>query len=96
MIKSETSKTSRILRINFVATFLGFLDTNLLIPVIALYASELNASAGIVGLVVGFYSITNTPANIFFGRLIDKFSRRVPLILGLLGDALNMFLYSEY
>jgi len=77
-----------------VVTFLGFIDTNLLIPVIALYASELGASVGIIGLVIGLYSITNTPANIFWGRLIDRIGYKRPLVIGLFGDALSMFLYS--
>jgi len=84
----------RILPITFAVTFLGFLDTHLLIPVMALYASELGASVGIIGLIVGLYSVTNTPANILFGRLIDKVGYKVPLIAGLAGDALSMFLYS--
>ncbi len=76
----------RVLPITFGVTFLGFLDTNLLIPVMALYASELGASVGIVGLIVGLYSVTNTPANILFGRLIDRVGYKVPLIAGLIGD----------
>ena len=75
-------------------TFLGFLDTHLLIPVMALYASELGASVGIIGLIIGLYSVTNTPANILFGRLIDRVGYKIPLIAGLVGDALSMFLYS--
>jgi MFS family permease len=75
-------------------TFFGFLDTHLLIPVMALYASTLGASAGIIGLIIGLYSVTNTPANILFGRLIDRVGYKLPLIAGLIGDALSMFLYS--
>ena len=77
-----------------VVTFFGFLDTHLLIPVMALYASTLGASAGIIGLIIGLYSVTNTPANILFGRLIDRVGYKLPLIAGLIGDALSMFLYS--
>jgi len=77
-----------------VVTFLGFLDTHLLIPVIALYASTLGASVGIIGLIIGLYSVTNTPANILFGRLIDRVGYKLPLIAGLIGDVLSMFLYS--
>jgi len=80
--------------LNFAITFLGFLDTHLLIPIMALYASELGVGVGMVGLIVGLYSVTNTPANIFFGRVIDRFGYKRPLILGLLGDALAMFSYS--
>ena len=74
-----------------VVTFLGFLDTHLLIPVLALYASGLGASVGAVGLIVGLYSLSNTPANILFGRLIDRLGYKVPLLAGLLGDAAGMF-----
>ncbi len=84
----------RVLPIISVVTFLGFLDTHLLIPVIALYASELGAGVGIIGLIIGLYSLTNTPANILFGRLIDRVGYKIPLIAGLVGDALSMFFYS--
>jgi len=83
-----------VLPITSIVTFLGFLDTHLLIPVMALYASELGASVGIIGFIVGLYSITNTPANILFGRLIDRVGYKVPLVVGLIGDALSMFFYS--
>jgi len=77
-----------------VVTFLGFLDTHLLIPVMALYASTLGASVGTIGLIIGLYSVTNTPANILFGRQIDRVGYKLPLIAGLIGDVLSMFLYS--
>ncbi len=87
-------QTRKVLPITSVVTFLGFLDTHLLIPIMALYAYELGASVGIIGLIIGLYSITNTPANILFGRLIDRVGYKVPLIAGLIGDALSMFFYS--
>jgi len=84
----------RVLPIISVVTFIGFLDTHLLIPVISLFASELGASVGIAGLIIGLYSVTNTPANILFGRLIDKIGYKLPLTIGILGDAVSMLLYS--
>lgn len=94
MNELEQPQARRVLPINSLITFLGFLDTHMLIPVMALYAAELDASVGIIGLIIGLYSITNTPANILFGRLIDRVGYKVPLIAGLIGDALSMFLYS--
>ena len=87
-------QSRRVLPITSIVTFLGFLDTHLLMPILALYASELGASLGIIGLIVGLYSITNIPANILCGRLIDKVGYKLPLIAGLIGDALGMFFYS--
>jgi len=83
-----------VLPVTSVVTFLGFLDTHLLIPVMALHASDLGASMGMVGIIVGLYSIINTPANIIFGRLIDRVGHKTPLIVGLIGDALSMVLYA--
>jgi MFS family permease len=94
MNQSEQPQARRVLPVNSIITFIGFLDTHLLIPVMALYATELGASVGISGLIIGLYSLTNTPANILFGRLIDRVGYKLPLIAGLIGDALSMFLYS--
>ena len=94
MNESTQSQTGKVLPVASVVTFLGFLDTYLVIPIIALYAAELNASIETIGLIVGLYSLTNTPANILFGRLIDRVGYKIPLFLGLVGDAMSMFLYS--
>ena len=94
MNELEQPQSRRILPITSIVTFLGFLDTHLLLPVMSLYAAGLGASVGIRGLIIGLYSITNTPANIMFGRLIDRVGYKVPLIAGLAGDALSMFFYS--
>jgi len=75
-------------------TFAGFLDTTLLVPIVAVYAEELGAGVAITGLIVGLYSIINTPANVMFGRLIDRLGFKLPLIGGLAGDAVAMLLYS--
>jgi MFS family permease len=66
----------------------------MLIPVIALYATSLGAHVGMVGILVGIYSVTNFIVNIFAGRWIDRFGFKKPLIIGLCGDALAMFFYS--
>ncbi|MEW6034730.1 MAG: MFS transporter, partial [Chloroflexota bacterium] len=79
---------------NFFVTLIGFLDTHLLIPVLALYAAALSAGPTAVGLIVGLYSVTNTIANILGGRLVDRFGYKGPLLGGLAGDALAMFGYS--
>ncbi len=65
----------------------------MLVPVVALYAAELGAGVGVAGLIVGLYSIINTPANIVFGRIIDRIGHRLPLAGGLFGDAVAMLLY---
>jgi DHA1 family multidrug resistance protein-like MFS transporter len=83
-----------ILPVTSAITFLGFLDTHLLIPVIAIYASSVGASMGMAGFIVGLYSIINTPANIVFGRLIDRVGYKSPLLGGLIGNVFSMVLYA--
>ncbi len=87
-------RTKNILPVISFVTFIGFLDTHLLIPVMALYAYELGAGIGFVGLIIGLYSIVNTPANVFLGRLVDRVGYKLPLVAGLIGDVISMFLYT--
>ena len=94
MNESQSPRSRLVLPVISVVTFLGFLDTTLIIPILAFYAAELNATVGTIGIIIGLYSITNTPANILFGRLIDRVGYKLPLVAGLIGDALSMFLYS--
>jgi DHA1 family multidrug resistance protein-like MFS transporter len=84
----------KLLLLVFVITFLGFIDTQLTVPIMRLYADSLGATVAIAGFIIGMYSILNTPANIVFGPVVDKFGRKIPLIIGLVGDAICMFLYS--
>jgi MFS family permease len=90
----DVMRKNIITLLNSIITFLGFLDTHLLIPVIALYAVHLGASISTVGLIVGIYSLTNFFINIIGGRCIDKFGYKAPLIGGLFGDAIAMFGYT--
>ena len=77
-----------------MATFIGTMDSNALVPVIALYALSMGAGIEMVGLIVAMYSIIHIPSNIVFGRLADKIGRKNPLMLGLSWDAFSVFLYS--
>jgi len=87
MGRSETLKV-------LAATMLGTVDTNALVPVIALYASYRGADLLQVGIIVGLYSAVHAPANLLFGRLVDRWGRVRPLRLGLLWDAASMGLYA--
>lgn len=94
MIGSRLPQAKHTFPLGYVVTFLGFVDTHLLIPVIALYATALGAGVGLAGLIIGLYSIANTPANLFFGRLVDRAGYKRPLVAGLVGDAIAMFCYA--
>jgi len=76
------------------ATMLGTMDSNALVPVIALYAQHVGADLVTIGIIVGLFSAVHAPANLLFGRIADRVGRKLPLQVGLLWDASSLFLYS--
>ena len=76
------------------ATMLGTMDSNALVPVIALYAKSVGADIFQIGIIVGLFSAVHAPANLFFGRIADRFGRKLPFQVGLTWDAVSLFLYS--
>jgi DHA1 family multidrug resistance protein-like MFS transporter len=90
-------KKKRFQSVNLLAaTFMGTMDSNAMVPVIALYAVFLDPAIDplLIGIIVAMYSIVHIPANIVFGRLADKIGLRNPFIIGLTWDAVSVFLYS--
>lgn len=94
MNKLNSSGSVGVLPLVSGITFLSFLDINLLIPIISLYASGIGAGTGAIGLIVGMYSIINTPTSLVAGRLIDRLGYKAPLTAGLLISTISMFSYS--
>ncbi len=76
------------------ATMLGTIDSNALVPIIALYAKAVGSDLLQIGIIVGLFSAVHAPANLFFGRIEDRFGRKLPLQVGLAWDAVSLFLYS--
>src|SRR5207253_8815506 len=76
------------------ATMFGTIDSNALVPIIALYAQSVGADLVQTGVIVGLFSLVHAPANVFFGRVADRIGRKRPLQVGLLWDAVSLFLYS--
>jgi MFS family permease len=72
----------------------GTIDSNALVPIIALYAQAVGADLVQTGIIVGLFSVVHAPANLFFGRIADRFGRKLPLQIGLLWDSVSLFLYS--
>ncbi len=75
-------------------SFIGILDTSVMIPSLAPYAVSLGAGEALAGLVVATYSYVAIPASIAAGVLVDVLGRRRSLALGLASDGLVVALYS--
>src|SRR3972149_163428 len=76
------------------ATMLGTMDSNALVPIIALYALHVGADVFQMGIIVGLYSAVHAPANLLFGRLTDRIGRTRTLQVGIAWDAVSLVLYS--
>jgi len=55
----------------------------LILPVLAIYAEQLNASPMLMGIALGIYGITQALFQIPFGILSDRFGRKPVILLGL-------------
>ena len=56
----------------------------LILPVLAIYAEQLNASPMAMGIALGVYGITQAIFQIPFGIMSDKFGRKPVILFGLL------------
>lgn len=73
--------------------FVAFLDTFAMLPVLAPYARALGASDAQAGFIVGVYSLANLLASFGSGVLLDRFGRRVPMVVSLFAAAVLIALY---
>lgn len=77
----------------YLITFILFLDTHGLAPLIAPYAYALGASVGLTGWVVGAFSVTNLLGNLGGGMWTDRVGRKGPLVVGLLTVVTALLVY---
>lgn len=77
----------------YLITFVLFLDTHGLSPLIAPYARALGASVGLIGWVVGAFSVTNFLGNLGGGMWTDRVGRKLPLVVGLLAVGTALLVY---
>lgn len=72
----------------------AFFDLFMQFPVMAPHARDLGASATLVGVIVAAYSVTNLFGNLAAGFVLDRWGRRLPVLLGLGITALAVLSYA--
>ncbi len=77
----------------YLATFIVFLDTHGLSPLIAPYTRSLGAPVGLIGWVMGIFSVTNLLGNLGGGMWTDRAGRKLPLVVGLLVVGTMLLVY---
>lgn len=95
-ISNDAAGTSarRNLFIIFIVVYFLFFDTHVQMPVLAPFAQSLGATPFLVGLIVGMYSFFNILGNVLSGHVIDSSSWKKPLIVGMLGTTISLYLYA--
>ncbi len=72
----------------------AFFDLFMQFPIMAPHARDLGASATLVGVIVAAYSVTNLFGNLAAGFVLDRWGRRLPVLLGLGITALAVLSYA--
>ena len=68
----------------FVTAFVDMVGLTMIIPLLPFYATELGASATVVGLLVSAFSVAQLAVAPVWGRFSDRYGRRPAILAGLL------------
>ena len=80
----------------FVTAFVDMVGLTMIIPLLPFYATELGASATVVGLLVSAFSVAQLAVAPVWGRFSDRYGRRPAILAGLLltGSAYVIFAFA--
>ena len=88
------TKTQKVtLSILLSNLFIAFLGIGLVIPVLPTLMNELGINGSIVGYMVAAFAITQLLVSPISGRMVDRFGRKIMIVLGLFIFGLSEFLF---
>ncbi|MER2000189.1 MAG: multidrug efflux MFS transporter NorA [Lysinibacillus sp.] len=88
------SKQQKItLSILLMNLFIAFLGIGLVIPVLPTLMNELNISGTTVGFLTAAFALTQLIVSPFAGKAVDKFGRKIMIVLGLFVFGFSEFLF---
>lgn len=73
--------------------FIAFLGIGLVIPVLPTLMNELHLSGSVVGNLVAVFAVAQLFVSPFAGWLVDKFGRKIMIVIGLLFFSFSEFLF---
>ncbi len=73
--------------------FIAFLGIGLVIPVLPTLMNELNISGTIVGFLTAAFALTQLIVSPFAGKAVDRFGRKIMIVLGLFIFGFSEFLF---
>lgn len=82
-----------VLAILLMNLFIAFLGIGLVIPVLPTIMNELEISGAVVGYMVAAFAITQLILSPFAGRWVDKYGRKIMIVVGLFIFGFSEFLF---
>ena len=82
-----------VLAILLINLFIAFLGIGLVIPVLPTIMNELNISGSVVGYMVAAFAITQLVFSPLAGKWVDKFGRKIMIVIGLFVFGFSEFLF---
>lgn len=73
--------------------FIAFLGIGLVIPVLPTIMNELNISGTVVGFLTAAFALTQLIVSPFAGKAVDRFGRKIMIVIGLLVFGFSEFLF---
>ena len=87
------SKKKIMLAILLGNLFIAFLGIGLIIPVLPTIMNEMNISGEVVGYLTASFALTQLIISLFAGKWVDKFGRKIMIVLGLFIFGFSEFLF---
>ena len=88
-----SKKQKIMLSILLMNLFIAFLGIGLVIPVLPTLMNELNISGTTVGFLTAAFALTQLIVSPFAGKAVDKFGRKIMIVLGLFIFGFSEFLF---
>lgn len=86
-------KTKVTLSLLLMNLFIAFLGIGLVIPVLPTIMNELNISGTTVGFLTAAFALTQLIVSPFAGKAVDKFGRKIMIVIGLFIFGFSEFLF---
>lgn len=89
MVKKKKATLSLLL----VNLFIAFLGMGLVLPVLPTLMKELSVSGTVVGYLTAAFALTQLIVSPFSGKAVDRFGRKIMIVLGLFVFGISEFLF---
>lgn len=87
-------KNSTSLFVLMINMFIAMVGIGLIIPVLPVFLDEFGASGQAMGYLISVFALTQFLFSPIAGEISDKYGRKIPIILGMIGFTLSQFIFA--